>query len=131
LSFFNKRKEGRKEERKLSSPLPPPPSPPPYSQVSQNYFFRTQPANKQVSKQVTAKTKSKQSKAGLLSSSCSLAATVAAIQGSYYRNRTEVATQKQTKLLKLREEAPHPKCNSFFFGFGFWFWFCFFEGHVS
>jgi hypothetical protein len=39
-------KEGRKEGRKLSSPLPPPPD----SQVSQNYFFRTQPASKQASK---------------------------------------------------------------------------------
>jgi hypothetical protein len=111
LSFLNKRKEGRKEERKLPSPLPPPPPPPPpppYSQVSQNHFFSTQPASKQASKQVTAKTKKTQSKAELLSS-CSLPATVAATQGSCYRNRTEVQHKKQTKLLKFREEAPHPK----------------------
>jgi len=32
-----------------------------------------------------------------------------------------VATQKQTKLLKLREESTTPKMQLFFFGFGFGF----------
>jgi hypothetical protein len=70
LSFFNKRKEGRKKGNYLPPFLLPPS--PPHSQVSQNYFFRTQTT----SKQVTAKTKkdTKQSWATLLllsSSYCS------------------------------------------------------------